>query len=246
MKTTPSTRSRRSLILSFVLALFLTVAISPVAFAQNATATPVFSSGTVLVQTLNVRSGPGTSAKIIEQAHSGDILVILAKNADCTWVQVTSENGTEGWASANARFLSMDTTCAALPVAEGSPAAAAPAAVSTPVPAATAAPSAAPTAAPATVPSEEPVEDAANAVPEGKGCIDFGNWAGPDVIISGSLKDSNEVFDVTIKNKTVERVCLTPGRWGVTISAIANFWRDLVLDFDVKPGEVIDFPLVRG
>jgi serine protease Do len=244
MDATPYLLSLRRVFTAFLLVLVASVALVSTAQAQDATATPAYSSGTVLVQTLNIRSGPGTSARIIEKAHSGDILVILAKNADCSWVQVTSENGTEGWASANARFLSMDTACAALPVAEGDVSATA---AATPVPAATgASPAAAPNATPTVVATAAPAADAASTIPEGKGCIDFGNWAGPDVIISGSLKDSNEIFDVTIKNKTVERVCLTPGRWGVTISAIANFWRDLVLDFEVKPGEVIDFPLVQG
>ena len=224
---------------AFILGCLLLVMISLCAslvpvplLAQSAepTATPVYPSAVVAVGTLNVRSGPGTTFGKVGVATSGDVLAVSGKNSACTWIKVTNEEGAEGWVSANPRFVTLDTPCERIPLAAE----------------ATNAASAAVQASGAATPQPTPAATAVPELPKGKGCIDFGNWAGPEVIISGSLPGTNEGFDLKVKNKTVERICLWPGKWGVTISAIANGWGDLVLEIPVVEGEVIDFPLVRA
>ncbi len=57
--------------------------------------TPVTDQLQVTGDTVNVRSGPSTSAQIIGQANSGDILQAVAKNVD-NWYQVDYQGGS-GW-----------------------------------------------------------------------------------------------------------------------------------------------------
>ncbi len=212
-----------------LLALVLSLSLVPASLSAQSgepTATPTYPTAVVIVSALNVRSGPGTTFAQLAKATSGDVLSISGKNSGCTWISVTTEEGMEGWVSANARFVKLDTPCERISLTGAAGNAAAPESSATPAPAPTATASLAD-------------------IPKGKGCIDFGNWTGPELIISGSLPGTNEIFDLNVKNKTVERICLWPGEWGVTISAIANGWGDLVREITIVEGEVLDFPLVR-
>lgn len=61
---------------------------------------PVSSSDvfmTVTVDTLNVRSGPGTGYSIIGRTHRGDRLVYLNATPDWSWVNVKTSETTTGW-----------------------------------------------------------------------------------------------------------------------------------------------------
>jgi len=57
--------------------------------------------GTVFVSVneLNVRSGPGTNYDRIGRVQKGNRLQIFGKNQDCTWIQVTTSTGINGWVS---------------------------------------------------------------------------------------------------------------------------------------------------
>jgi len=54
---------------------------------------------------LNVRSGPGVSYGVVAQAHRNQTVTLAGyRNADASWVQITTPGGVTGWV--NARYLS--------------------------------------------------------------------------------------------------------------------------------------------
>jgi hypothetical protein len=77
----------------------------------------------VLVDGLNIRSGPGSSYASMGKATAGMLLPIQAQNEGCSWLQVVLEDGGEGWISGNAAYTAMNVACAAIPAAAGDAAA---------------------------------------------------------------------------------------------------------------------------
>ncbi len=68
-----------------------------VAPASAPAAVPVAASGAVVVKpdTLNVRSGPGTTYSVVFGARSGERLTVLEQSG--SWIRIRSEAGQEGW-----------------------------------------------------------------------------------------------------------------------------------------------------
>ena len=63
-------------------------------FQQQATAQAV-----VNIQSINVRSGPGTVYPIVGNAYKGDKLTILGQAYSCSWLKVQTPEGKTGWVS---------------------------------------------------------------------------------------------------------------------------------------------------
>lgn len=58
-------------------------------------------TGTVTSYRLNLRRGPGTNFAVITKLMTGEVVNLTGlRNGDATWVQVSTANGTVGWASA--------------------------------------------------------------------------------------------------------------------------------------------------
>lgn len=237
---------RKVALLTWVLLALATFIFVPIQFAQaqDSVVGPVVDmTAEVVVSALNLREGPGVSYARATVVHAGDVLAVEGATTACSWLSVTAPSGETGWVSGDSRFVTLSVPCADVPVLPAM-------AASTPTPAPEAAPTeAAPGEAAPTepAPAEAAPAEATKEIPEGKGCLDIGAYIGPDLRVSGSLHDSNpnEIFDVTVKDGTVTRVCLTPGRWGVTFSPISNRWRGFNEDIKVEAGELIDMPFVR-
>lgn len=93
---------------------------------------------TVKASALNLRSGPGTNYTIITVLRQGETVDVIGQYGSCSWLQVRTAQGVEGWISGAARFVTLHIACADLPATTPSAAdapAATPAAA-TPTPAA--------------------------------------------------------------------------------------------------------------
>jgi uncharacterized protein YraI len=71
---------------------------------SNATNTPISTSqstsqAVVNVESLSIRSGPGTAYDIQSYAVIGDKLTILGQAYNCSWLKVKTTDGQTGWAS---------------------------------------------------------------------------------------------------------------------------------------------------
>jgi uncharacterized protein YraI len=55
--------------------------------------------GTVISQRLNVRTGPGAGNVVITTVEYGEVLPLLARNSDGSWVRVQVDSETRGWVS---------------------------------------------------------------------------------------------------------------------------------------------------
>lgn len=100
-------------------------------------------SAIVKVDSLNVRSGPGTNYPVLTAVPRGSALAVLGQVAGCRWLQVGLPSGA-GWVIAEANYVELTVECASLP----------PAPLPPPPVAAVAAPAPAPTG-PKTVPADE-------------------------------------------------------------------------------------------
>jgi len=52
------------------------------------------------VYQLNIRSGPGTNFSVIGSTYPGQVLSLLGRNQNTTWLQISLPNGNVGWAYA--------------------------------------------------------------------------------------------------------------------------------------------------
>jgi hypothetical protein len=73
--------------------------------------------GRVVVDSLNFREGPGTSAARRGQFALGELVTVVGRNADTSWWQVQRANGELGWVINNGQWLQVSGTCDGLPVA---------------------------------------------------------------------------------------------------------------------------------
>lgn len=71
----------------------------------------------VEVDQLNIRSGPGTNYNRVGLAGQGDALIVNGQLDNCDWLQDTTVDGIEGWASGKARSFALDLRCADIPTA---------------------------------------------------------------------------------------------------------------------------------
>lgn len=96
-------------VLMFVFCLFLTVT-SHIAYAATPTTGVVSTGG----QSLNVRSGPGTSFGVVGRLGNGDQVQVIGKNASGDWLQVQAQGVTgDAWVLAAA----ISTSAEEVPVA---------------------------------------------------------------------------------------------------------------------------------
>ena len=99
------------------------VLFSPVAVARPASqATP---TATILVDRLNVRSGPATTYKVVASAVKGEKLAVTGQSGQCAWLKLSRGGKALGWVSGNKAYVQLNIACAKIPAAT---AAAAPAA----------------------------------------------------------------------------------------------------------------------
>jgi hypothetical protein len=83
------------------------------------TETPTANPNLVVnVDSINLRSGPGTNFDIIESADRDDYFRVLGGAYDCKWLHVESAGGTEGWVNGSVDYVTLDVECNLLPEAD--------------------------------------------------------------------------------------------------------------------------------
>ncbi len=81
--------------------------------------TPALLAVMVTNPKLNVREGPDTVYKRIDQVKQGDVLQAIGRNEEGTWIKVTTPDGKGGWVAV--RFTNAGKKVDALPIAEAPP-----------------------------------------------------------------------------------------------------------------------------
>lgn len=108
------------------------------------------ATATVVIASLNVRSGPGTTYAKVGSAQKGEVLTVVGQNGNCAWLKIITPKKLEGWVSGAAKYVTLSAKCSTIPAATANAAAAQP----TPAPASGgSAPAATATTAPAAAPA---------------------------------------------------------------------------------------------
>jgi len=74
----------------------------------------------VLVEGLNIRSGPGTTFPIVAKGALGQRFPVSGQSGNCAWLQIVLEDGSEGWISGAGAYSSLNVGCGSIPGASGS------------------------------------------------------------------------------------------------------------------------------
>lgn len=173
-------------------------------------------TATVVVESLNVRSGPGTNYNRIGAVRNGDVVVVTGQVKNCSWLQVTTPAGVEGWVSGSSQYVTLNARCADIPE----------------------------TKAPAPPPSSggQSGSSQTGGANAGKGCYIFQNFVGPELTITFTNKNTGkgETFKVA-SNGEVEK-CFDPGRYTYTLDAPPP-WGSTNGELTVEAGDRFLFPI---
>ena len=190
--------------------------------AQAAAQAEVLSnpSAVVVVERLNVRSGPGTNFNRVGAVTQGEALIVTGQVNNCGWLKITTPAGVEGWVSGNSQYVTLDARCTDIPQ------------VSAP-------------AAPASGGANSGQGASGGQASSGKanqGCYLFQNQIGPELTITFTNKDSgkSETFKVP-GNGEVEK-CFAPGRYTYTLDAPPP-WGSTNGELTVEAGDAFLFPI---
>lgn len=190
--------------------------------AQAAAQAEVLSnpSAVVVVERLNVRSGPGTNFNRVGAVSQGEALIVTGQVNDCGWLKITTPAGVEGWVSGNSQYVTLDARCTDIPE------------VSAP-------------AAPASGGGNSGQGASGGQAGSGnanQGCYLFQNQIGPELTITFTNKDSgkSETFKVP-GNGEIEK-CFTPGRYTYTLDAPPP-WGSTNGELTVEAGDAFLFPI---
>jgi uncharacterized protein YraI len=91
-----------------------------------AAAAPALTAGaqaaatvTVLVDRLNIRSGPGTGYAIVGSAAEGEKYTVTGQNGNCAWLKISSSGKPLGWVSGSKSYTRLNGACSKIPAATG-------------------------------------------------------------------------------------------------------------------------------
>ncbi|MCS6826152.1 MAG: trypsin-like peptidase domain-containing protein, partial [Caldilinea sp.] len=173
------------------------------------------ATATVIVERLNVRNGPGTNYNRVGAVGNGEILMVTGQVNNCSWLQVTTPTGVEGWVSGSSQYVTLNARCADIPEAK------------------------APAPPAGGGQSGGGQSGGANA---GKGCYIFQNFIGPELTITFTNKSTGkgETFKVA-SNGQVEK-CFDPGRYTYTLDAPPP-WGSTNGELTVEAGDRFLFPI---
>jgi hypothetical protein len=93
------------------------VTATPTALA-SVTLPPGVPRAAITAEVLNIRRGPGTNYSVIGQLQQNDVVEIVGKNADSSWLQIVYPAGTigRGWVSVS--YAQVSGSLASIPVVE--------------------------------------------------------------------------------------------------------------------------------
>jgi hypothetical protein len=76
----------------------------------------------VQVNALNLRAGPGTDYAVVDTLRFGDSLQVIGRyGSDCSWLEVITPTGLQGWVAGTVQYVVLNLTCADLPLGEVRP-----------------------------------------------------------------------------------------------------------------------------
>ncbi len=174
----------------------------------------------ILIATLNVRSGPGTTYGQIGSLTRNEQVIITGRNSACTWLHIMLPSEGEGWISADSSYVQLNTPCAEIPVDN----AASPQRPSTQVP----------SAAPASQDNER--------LDPNLGCYLFENQLGDTVTVTFTRQD--QPWNITFKvlgNQSLPQ-CFEPGRYTYTLDAPPP-WNSVDGELRISAGDSYRFPI---
>jgi uncharacterized protein YgiM (DUF1202 family) len=87
---------------------------TPVPGLTPTPALPIANVAVVNTGALNVRSGPSPSFTILTTVYQGDVLSMLGRNADGSWIYIATPSNVVGWV--NAKYVIPSTSIADLPI----------------------------------------------------------------------------------------------------------------------------------
>lgn len=180
-------------------------------------AAPTAVLATVQVSALNVRSGPGTNYSPITTVSRNDSLTVIGQNNNCAWLQIVTPDGTEGWISGGAQYVTREGDCDAVPAVV------------------------APTQSTS---NQAPTTSSRANTSTGKGCYLFQNQLGAEVNIT--MTRSHDGWNQTFKvpKGTEKEECFDPGKYTYTLDAPPP-WGSTNDEITVNAGDRLLFPL-RG
>ena len=194
--------------------------------AQAAAQEEVLSnpSATVVVERLNVRSGPGTNFNRVGAVAQGDALIVTGQVDSCGWLQITTPDGVEGWVSGNSQYVTLDARCADIPE------------VNAPT---------APASGGSSGGSSSGSQSGSGRTSGGsasQGCYLFQNQIGPELTITFTLKDTGKAESFKVPGNGEVEKCFNPGRYTYTLDAPPP-WDSTNGELTVEAGDNFLFPI---
>lgn len=183
----------------------------------------------VEVNSLNIRSGPGTNYNRVGVANQGDALAIQGQLDNCDWLQVTTADGIEGWASGKEQYVTLDTRCVDIPEAER------------PAPPAAAASSSDQGGA-RSGQNEGNAAAGSQAANSSQGCYLFQNQLGAEVTITVTRSDTGKGTTFKVAGGAEVEKCFDPGRYTYTMDAPPP-WNSINGDLEVQAGDAFLWPI---
>lgn len=208
-----------------------TLAVAGSVQSAQATAQEAVLSGpsaVVIVDRLNVRSGPGTNFNRVGAVTNGEALVVTGQFNNCSWLQVVTPAGVEGWVSGSSQYVTLNARCADIPQASA--------------PAAPSSGGSGGQSGGGQTGGSQSSGGQGGAVNATKGCYTFQNFVGPELTITLTNKSTGrgETFRVP-SNGQVEK-CFDPGRYTYTIDAPPP-WGSFDDELTVEAGDAVVVPI---
>ena len=204
---------------------------------------------TVLVPSLNMRSGPGLDYAVVDAAPQDSAYMIVGQAFNCGWLQVEGPSGEAVWISGGAQYVRFSPLCDQIP------AVAPPALPDAPIaPTAAPAPTAEPAAAPTAAPTAEPVEEAPAAAPSSgdapaedplpadQGCFLLENFISIELNVTLTAQNWNWNDNFRVEPMGQRVYCLAPGRYTWTVDAPPP-WNEINGEFSIKAGDRLIWPI---
>lgn len=176
----------------------------------------------VVVDRLNVRSGPGTNFNRVGAVTSGEALVVTGQFSNCAWLQIVTPAGVEGWVSGNSQYVTLNARCTDIPQAS--------------------APTAPSSGGAGQTGGGQSGGGQSGATNASKGCYKFQNFVGPELTITFTNRSTgkSETFKVA-SNGEVQK-CFEPGRYTYTLDAPPP-WGSTNGELTVEAGDNFLFPI---
>lgn len=194
---------------------------------RRATNTPAPEAAVdILVDRLNVRSGPGTEYDVVDSVSAGDRFAVIGQYNNCAWLKLRATNVSSAWVSGSAQFVTLDGNCSRIP------AVAAP-----PVPTSAPQPTAAPTRS-APQPTATPASGSEQA------CVLFVNGLNAELNITFTRQGDGWNTTFLVTNKGESERCFPPGNYTYTLDAPPP-WGSTNGTMQLASGDRWRFP-VRG